>query len=148
MEKTTEHSNIAGIIIITHCNYGAALLNAAESILGPLPNCTAMSVDISADVKETIQNLRETVEHLKQGNGVLILTDMFGGTPTNLALSLLATHNVEVVTGANLPMLLKVFSAREKKLEELAQLAGEAGAKGIVVAGNMLRNKARTKSDS
>ena len=141
MEKTTEHSNIAGIIIITHCNYGAALLNAAESILGPLPNCTAMSVDISADVKETIQNLRETVEHLKQGNGVLILTDMFGGTPTNLSLSLLSIEDVEVVTGVNLPMILRAASQRTIQISALAEEARQSGIQGIVSAGEMLRQK-------
>ena len=105
-------------------------------------------MDVGQEVSETVRRLNDAAQRLDKGAGVIILTDMFGGTTTNLALSLLATHKVEVVTGANLPMLLKVFSAREKSLEELAQLAGEAGSKGIVVAGNMLRNKARTKSDS
>ena len=137
-----------GIILVSHADYGSAMLRTAEFILGPQGDCSSISVDVGQDVAETVRRLNDAAQRLDKGAGVIILTDMFGGTPTNLALSLLATHNVEVVTGANLPMLLKVFSAREKKLEELAQLAGEAGAKGIVVAGNMLRNKARTKSDS
>ncbi len=137
-----------GIVVVAHADYGSAMLRTAEFILGPQSDCSSISVDVGQDVAETVRRLNDAAQRLDKGAGVIILTDMFGGTPTNLALSLLATHNVEVVTGANLPMLLKVFSAREKKLEELAQLAGEAGAKGIVVAGNMLRNKARTKSDS
>ena len=66
---------------------------------------------------------------------------MFGGTPTNLALSLLSSHNVEVVTGVNLPMVLKVFTSRTTPLAELAQLASDAGIKGIVVPGAMLKSR-------
>ncbi|MDY0258305.1 PTS sugar transporter subunit IIA [Desulfovibrio sp.] len=136
-----------GIIIVSHADYGSAMLRTAEFILGPQSDCSSISVDIAHEVSETVRRLTDAAQRLDKGAGVIILTDMFGGTPTNLALALLATHKVEVVTGANLPMLLKVFSAREKNLEELAQLAGEAGSKGIVVAGNMLRNKARAKND-
>lgn len=136
-----------GIIIVSHADYGSAMLRTAEFILGPQSDCSSISVDIAHEVSETVRRLTDAAQRLDKGAGVIILTDMFGGTPTNLALALLATHKVEVVTGANLPMLLKVFSAREKDLEELAQLAGEAGSKGIVVAGNMLRNKARAKND-
>ena len=136
-----------GIIIVSHADYGSAMLRTAEFILGPQSDCSSISVDIAHEVSETVRRLTDAAQRLDKGAGVIILTDMFGGTPTNLALALLATHKVEVVTGANLPMLLKVFSAREKNLEELAQLAGEAGSKGIVVAGNMLRKKARAKND-
>ncbi len=136
-----------GIIIVSHADYGSAMLRTAEFILGPQSDCSSISVDVAHEVSETVRRLTDAAQRLDKGAGVIILTDMFGGTPTNLALALLATHKVEVVTGANLPMLLKVFSAREKNLEELAQLAGEAGSKGIVVAGNMLRNKARAKND-
>ena len=90
-------------------------------------------MDVAHEVSETVRRLTDAAQRLDKGAGVIILTDMFGGTPTNLALALLATHKVEVVTGANLPMLLKVFSAREKNLEELAQLAGEAGSKGCLL---------------
>ncbi len=141
MKKTTENQDIAGIIIITHSNYGAALLNAAESILGPLPNCVAMSVDISADVKDTINNLRATVERMNTGNGVLILTDMFGGTPTNLSLSLLSIEDVEVVTGVNLPMILRAASQSTTQISFLAEEARQSGIQGIVSAGEMLRQK-------
>ncbi|MDD4701744.1 MAG: PTS sugar transporter subunit IIA [Desulfovibrio sp.] len=136
-----------GIIIVSHADYGSAMLRTAEFILGPQSDCSSISVDVAHEVSETVRRLTDAAQRLDKGAGVIILTDMFGGTPTNLALSLLATHKVEVVTGVNLPMLLKAFSTREKTLEEVAQLAGEAGSKGIVVAGNMLRNKARAKTD-
>lgn len=130
-----------GIIVVAHTDYGAALLRTAEFILGPLSDCTSISVDVAYEVSETVQRLTDATQRLDKGAGVLLLTDMFGGTPTNLSLSLLGKHQVEVVTGVNLPMILKVFSSRTKPLEELADIAGEAGKSGIVVAGKMLRNK-------
>ena len=84
------------------------------------------------EVPETVRRLKDAAERLDKGAGVIVLTDMFGGTPTNLALSLLSSLNVEVVTGVNLPMLLKVFSSR--------------GVKGIVVPGAMLKHRHAEKS--
>jgi PTS system mannose-specific IIA component len=139
-------SSQVGIIVVSHADYGAAILRTAEFILGPLSDCSSISVEISDQVPDTVRRLDDAAQLLDKGAGVIILTDMFGGTPTNLALSLLGKHNVEVVTGVNLPMLLKVFGERKKNLADLAQIAGEAGTKGIVVAGNMLRNKARDKA--
>ncbi len=130
-----------GIIVVAHADYGSAILRMAEFILGPLQDCTSISVDVALDVNETVARLTDAARRLDKGAGVIILTDMFGGTPTNLALSLLSTHHVEVVTGVNLPMVLKVFSSRTKPLDELATLAGDAGKSGIVVAGSMLKNK-------
>ncbi len=138
-QKATE----VGIIIVAHADYGSAILRMAEFILGPLADCTSISVDVALEVSETVARLNDATERLDKGAGVIILTDMFGGTPTNLALSLLATHHVEVVTGVNLPMVLKVASSRTRPLAELAELAGEAGKSGIVVAGSMLKNKAK-----
>lgn len=138
----------AGIIIVSHADYGSALLRTAEFILGPLNDCSSISVDVAHEVSETVRRLNDAAERLDKGAGVIILTDMFGGTPTNLALSLLGNHQIEVVTGVNLPMVLKVFGARRTPLAELAQLAGEAGTRGIVVAGNMLRPKNKEKGDS
>ena len=131
-----QSSTQVGIIVVAHADYGSAMLRTAEFILGTLSDCTSISVDIAQEVPETVRRLDD----------VIILTDMFGGTPTNLALSLLGSHNVEVVTGVNLPMLLKVFTCREKPLAELAKLAGEAGTKGIVVAGSMLRSRNKEKT--
>jgi len=131
-----------GVVLVTHVDCGAALLRAAECILGPLQDCSSIQVDSGIDAAETVKRLQDAAILLDQGKGVLILTDMFGGTPTNLSLSLLNTHAVEVVTGVNLPMLLKVFENREKfDLRELALQAMDAGCKGIVSAGDMLRKK-------
>lgn len=139
-----EHADQVGIIVVAHADYGSAILRMAEFILGPLSDCTSISVDAAFDVSETVQRLNDAAHRLDKGAGVIILTDMFGGTPTNLSLSLLGKHKVEVVTGVNLPMVLKVFTSRTKPLEELADIAGESGKGGIVVAGRMLQSKARS----
>lgn len=136
-----------GIIIVAHGGYGSAILRAAESIMGAQDDCVSISVDIAHDVDEAVRRLTDAAQRLDNGAGVIALTDMFGGTPTNLALSLLGKYNVEVVTGVNLPMLMKVIEARGSlPLHELAAQAGNAGKAGIVVAGDMLRGKNREKS--
>lgn len=144
----TEQDKIpqAGIIIVSHGDYGSAILRTAEFILGPISDCSSISVDAGHEVSETVRRLEDAAERLDKGAGVIILTDMFGGTPTNLALSLLVKHHVEVVTGVNMPMLLKVCTSRDTPLGELARQAGNAGTRGIVVAGDMLRTKGKEKS--
>ena len=137
-----EKAEQIGVVIVTHVDYGSALLRAAEFILGPLSDCTSIQVDASNPVEETVKRLNEAVERLNSGCGVLVLTDMFGGTPTNLSLALLKTHTgIEVLTGVNLPMILRVFGNRNMPLPELAKLAEQAGCEGIIAAGSLLRAK-------
>ena len=136
-----------GIVIVTHADYGAALLRAAEHILGPAQDCASIQVDINCDVSETVNRLKEAVALLDTGKGVLVLTDMFGGTPTNLSLSLIGGGNIEVLTGVNLPMLLKAMGNRDKSLKELSEIAYIAGCDGIAVAGELLRSKQRKNED-
>lgn len=136
-----------GIIIVSHGKYGSAILKAAEEILGPQSDCVSISIDAAHPVEDVVRRLNDAAERLNMGGGVIALTDMFGGTPTNLALSLPKKYSVEVVTGVNLPMLLKVFESRSSAdLQQLANLAGEAGKAGIVVTGRMLRSKNRQEN--
>ena len=145
-ENTNDNS--VGLVIVTHVDYGASLLRAAEHIVGPIQDCVSIQVDINNDVQETIKRLNDAVSLLDSGAGVLVLTDMFGGTPTNLSLSLLGRGgNIEVLTGVNLPMLLKVLNSRKKPLDELSELACEAGREGIAVAGDILRSKIKKSDD-
>ena len=138
----------AGIIIVTHMDYGSALLRAAESIAGPVQDCTCIQTDSSLAVDETVFRLKEAVNLLSNGKGVLVLTDMFGGTPTNLSLSLLGSRtDVEVLTGVNLPMLLRVLPNRMLPLAELAELALKAGCEGIIAAGKVLGGKAENRAE-
>lgn len=133
--------NQIGIIIISHGDLSSSILRTAENILGPLNDCVSISVDVAHDTSEAVRRINSAAQRLDKGNGVLILTDMFGGTPANLALSLLGHYKVEVVTGVNLPMAIKAFSTRNTNLETLAQLSEKAGKEGIIIAGNILRKK-------
>lgn len=129
--------------MVTHTEYGLYLLKAAELILGPQDNCFFVSVDVTKDVEKSLAEIKSSVKQGDQGEGVVILTDMFGGTPTNLSLSLLnlGEHDLEVITGVNLPMLLRVLGSRKLALADLAKEAKAAGTQGIVVAGDLLRSK-------
>ena len=134
-----QSSTQVGIIVVAHADYGSAMLRTAEFILGTLSDCTSISVDIAQEVPETVRRLDDAAQRLDKGAGVIILTDMFGGTPTNLALSLLGSHNVEVVTGVNLPMLIKLAQLRTSlPLKEASEGAQEAGRKYINVASALL----------
>lgn len=131
-----------GIIIVSHGKFGSHILATAESILGPQSDCVSISVDVAHEVEEAIRRLNDAAQLLDKGEGVIVLTDMFGGTPTNLALSLLGGHKAEVITGVNLPMLLKVLENRATaSIGDLANMADESGKAGIVAAGRILRGK-------
>jgi PTS system mannose-specific IIA component len=140
-KKGSDNKIPLGVVIVTHADFGRWLLEAAEVILGKQENCEAMSVDIAQEVEKIVSDIKKAVERVDSGAGVLLLTDMFGGTPTNLSLSLLGSGKLEVITGVNLPMLLKVLSSRTSPLETLAVDAKDAGCQGIVVAGELLRSK-------
>ena len=130
-----------GIIVFTHADYGKALIASAEGILGAQPGYEILTVGSGVDVEDTMAKLRSAVERLDDGGGVVVFTDMFGGTPSNLSISLLGSLNVEVITGVNLPMLLRVFGNRNLPLSELAKLAEQAGREGIIAAASALRAK-------
>ncbi|MDQ7834508.1 MAG: PTS sugar transporter subunit IIA [Humidesulfovibrio sp.] len=130
-----------GVLVVTHGSFGAALLEAAQMILGPQLGVDSVSVLVSKGVDEIVVALKAGVANLDSGMGVMVLTDLFGGTPTTLSLSLLKGGNLEVVSGVNLPMLLKVLQGRQMKLPELASQAKAAGQDGIKVPGEMLRKK-------
>ncbi|HDQ40270.1 MAG TPA: PTS sugar transporter subunit IIA [Desulfonatronum sp.] len=132
-----------GVVLVTHTEYGLYLLKAAELILGPQENCFFVSVDVTKEVDKSLAEIKSSVKQSDQGEGVVLLTDMFGGTPTNLSLSLLnlGKHQLEVITGVNLPMLLRVLGSRGLLLSDLAREAKAAGTQGIVVAGEVLRSK-------
>jgi Phosphotransferase system, mannose/fructose-specific component IIA len=137
-----EQEQHVGIILVTHADYGSALLRAAEFIVGPISDCVSIHVDANLQVNETVSRLNEAAERLNSGCGVLVLTDMFGGTPTNMSLALLRNNpELDVITGVNLPMLLRVISKRTVPLVELSELALKAGHEGIIAAGGVLKNK-------
>ena len=131
-----------GLLIISHCDLGKELLNAAELILGRLEAAGSISITQTTESEELLKTISEKIKALDRGKGVLVLTDMFGGTPSNLSLSFLKEERVEVLTGVNLPMVVEVAQNRERlPLSELGEKAQEAGTKGIALAGKLLKSK-------
>ncbi len=130
-----------GIVLVTHGQLGQVLLDTAMTIVGTTPHCRAVTIDNTKDVDAILEDVRHAVAACDQGKGVLVLTDMFGGTPTNISLSVFVAGQTEVVTGANLPLLLKVLAHRDGELSTLASEAKSSGKQGILVAGEVLRRR-------
>lgn len=130
-----------GIVIVTHSGLGDALIEAAECILeGPLEATTAVSVDLKHSAEKLRKKIRNGMKAVDEGDGVIILTDMFGGTPSNLSLSFLEEGRIEVLTGVNLPVLVRAVNMRkESKLGELAQSVEAYGKKSISLASGLLK---------
>jgi PTS system mannose-specific IIA component len=125
-----------GIVVVTHDRLAEELVSAARTILGDLPGVAAVSIGWSDDVDAARASIERAIAEVA-GDATLILTDMFGGTPTNVSLSFLSAR-VEIVTGVNLPMLIKVAGHREGPLTELARVLREQGRESIVVASGLL----------
>ncbi len=133
------------VLVLTHGNLASELLQAAQTIDPSLTGRTAaMSLPWDVDSDEASRSLKKQLRELDQGEGALVLTDMFGGTATNLALPFLEPEKVEIVTGVNLPMLVKLGSlqGRSLSLDELATGLTAAGQKSIRVASEFLHAKA------
>ena len=129
-----------GILIITHCQLGKELINAAELILGNINNISYVSIMDTTANEDILKSIEEKVKNFtNKNNNVLILTDMFGGTPSNLSLSFLEKDRIEVVTGVNLPMLIAVVGVRDKmEISELGKIAQEEGRRSVKMAGQFL----------
>ena len=129
-----------GLLIVTHCDLGKEFLKAAEFIVGRMDAVDVVSITQTLESKEIHKMIKDKISALNQGKGVIILTDMFGGTPSNLSLSFLADEMVEVLTGVNLPMVIAIVQNRsDMGLTELAEKAQEAGKMSISLAGNLLK---------
>ena len=129
-----------GIVIVAHGDLGVVLARLVEKILGTSTGIGTVSVGWDDDVEDSRRRVRETIEKAESGRGVLVLTDMFGGTPTNVALPFLKEHNVEIVTGVNLPMLVKVPNVLEAPgtLREAADRLRDVGQRAIQLATHYL----------
>lgn len=133
---------MVGVLITTHGNLGKELIKAAELIRGNLKGIVHISVDQIKGVEDLKKEISGAIKKLDQGQGVLILTDLFGGTPSNISLSFMKEGKVEVITGVNLPMLLKLPDIGENiSLREFAQQIKEYGIKNISLASEILRKK-------
>jgi len=130
---------------VTHGRLAIELLNAAEAIVGDLQNIAAVSIGWHDDVGMASSMVEKGIRRVDAGSGVLILTDMFGGTPTNIASTFLDEGVIEVVTGVNLPMLIKLIQiGAEVDLAEAAKLVGENGQNNIYIASTLLSPRSQS----
>lgn len=134
-----------GIVIVTHSHLGDALIDAAEFIIGSRPDSmVSVSINLNENVDKLREKIAEGIKKVDQKKGVLILTDMFGGTPSNLSYSFLEEGQVEVISGVNLPILIKALNTQEKmELGELAESLEAFGKKSISLASGILKGNKR-----
>jgi PTS system mannose-specific IIA component len=132
-----------GILLLTHGGLGQHFIDTAKLIgLNSETSLMALSIDPGRPPEQLREQVAQSIKKVSQSNGVLILTDLFGGTPTNLSLSFLEDGKVEVVTGLNLPMIIKAVNSRnDNDLRTLAKLVAEAGKENIYLAGEFLRQR-------
>ena len=131
-----------GVVVVTHGQLATELVNAAEMIVGDLPQFTAVSIGWHDDVNDAREDILHAIERVRGEEGVLLLTDMFGGTPSNIGMTFLEKDRLEVITGVNLPMLIKLASLNEKaSLIDAAREMREHGRNAIWVASDLLREK-------
>jgi PTS system mannose-specific IIA component len=131
-----------GVVVVTHGQLATELVNAAEMIVGDLPQFAAVSIGWHEDVNDAREDIAQAIERVRGDAGVLLLTDMFGGTPSNLGLTFLETDRLEVITGVNLPMLIKLAGlSRSSQLLDVAREMREHGRNAIWVASDLLRGE-------
>jgi len=131
---------VIGVVVVTHGQLATELLNAAEMIVGDLPRFAAVSIGWHDDVSDAREDIAQAIERVRSDAGVLLLTDMFGGTPSNLAMTFIEKGQVEVITGVNLPMLIKLAGqSRPTDLLAVAREMREHGRNAMWVASDFLK---------
>ncbi len=132
---------MVGLIVATHGNLGTELLLSTQMIIGPVRNAKAVSINQDNSMEDIRDAIAAAVDEVgTDGNGVIIVTDMFGGTPANVSMTFLEPKAVEVLTGVNLPMLLKFFNSQENlELDELAEILKSYGRQSIALASEYLQ---------
>jgi PTS system mannose-specific IIA component len=131
-----------GMVLVTHGRLAEEFLAALEHVVGPQENVAAICIGPDDDMEQRRRDIVEAVERVEAGDGVVLLTDLFGGTPANLAISIMDRGNVEVIAGINLPMLIKLASVRDSEpLAQAVLLAREDGRKYIKIASAFLAGK-------
>ena len=138
-----------GVVVVTHCRLGEELIGAAQLVLGEeLRQFQAVSIDPKEGSEEIREKIIGAIRKVDGGQGILILTDMYGGTPSNISLSFLKENKIEVITGVNLPMLQKLATYQDEiKLEDLALFITQYGQRNINVASEVLKKRSDKKKD-
>jgi mannose PTS system EIIA component len=136
---------MTGILIVTHANLGETLIETVEFILGKKPNnISSVSINIKENPDVLRKKIKSGIAKVQSDSGVLILTDMFGGTPSNLSYSFLEDGKIEVISGVNLPIILKAVASREKlDMEKLTSSVVDHGKKSITLASGILKGTSR-----
>lgn len=133
-----------GMVLVTHGRLAVEFIGALEHVVGPQENIAAICIGPDDDMEKRRRDIVDSVADVDDGDGVVVLTDMFGGTPSNLAISIMEEATVEVIAGINLPMLIKLAGLRQgHSIAEAVALAQEAGRKYISVASSLLADKDR-----
>ena len=128
-----------GIVVVSHGKLSKELVAATEHVVGEQMRFKSISIEAEDDIEARREQIRDTAKACDVGLGVIILTDMFGGTPSNLAMSIMGSGNIEVISGVNLPMLIKLAEVRDElPLGEAAQTAADAGRRYINIASELL----------
>ena len=131
-----------GLVVVTHGRLADELINALEHVVGPQTNVASVCIGADDDMEKRRSDILRSVKEVDVGAGVIVLTDMFGGTPSNLAISIIDKVTIEVIAGVNLPMLVKLASIRDQcNLTETVLKAQEAGKKYINIASQLLGNE-------
>jgi PTS system mannose-specific IIA component len=139
--------NMIGLVIVTHAQLGDALLEAAEFISGSRPQgIVAVSIDLNQNVDRLREKVAAGIKKVNRDSGVLVLTDMFGGTPSNISYSFLEESQIEVLSGVNLPILVHAIENRDKMtLPDLASSLESLGKKSITLASGILKGNKRSR---
>ncbi len=131
-----------GMVLVTHGRLAAEFIAALEHVVGPQENVSAVCIGPDDDMEQRRQDILASVAEVDEGDGVVVLTDMFGGTPSNLAISIMKETKVEVIAGVNLPMLIKLAGLRDShSMDDAVALSQESGRKYINVASRLLKEE-------
>ena len=131
--------DMIGVVLVTHGNLATELVKVMEHVEGPQDQLTTITIDPQDDMEKRREDILNSVQFVDKGLGVIILTDMFGGTPSNLAISIMEQAKIDIIAGVNLPMLIKLASVRSTEtISEAVAQAREAGQKYIMVASQVL----------
>ena len=131
--------DMIGMVLVTHGNLATELVKVMEHVVGPQDQLTTITIDPDDDMEKRREDILNSVQFVDKGLGVIILTDMFGGTPSNLAISIMEQAKIDIIAGVNLPMLIKLASVRSTEtISEAVAQAREAGQKYIMVASQVL----------
>ncbi len=131
--------DMIGVVLVTHGNLATELVKVMEHVVGPQDQLTTITIDPDDDMEKRREDILKSVQFVDKGLGVIILTDMFGGTPSNLAISIMEQAKIDIIAGVNLPMLIKLASVRSTEtISDAVAQAREAGQKYIMVASQVL----------